>query len=114
MAEIVIKCPPHLVESFCDWFSNSGEQDFYEAHQNGTWNETTKQWEESTTYIGTRGYGVDEPIEIVEYDKETDEEVTYHEDKITYLEAAAKFHSDEWNKMSVVTAYMHGWNKESN
>lgn len=81
MAEIVIRCPPHLVESFCEWFSNSGEQDFYEAHQNGTWNEATKQWEEATTYIGTRGYGVDEPIEIVEYDKETDEEVTYHEDK---------------------------------
>ena len=44
MAEIVIKCPPHLVESFCDWFSNS----------------------------------------------------------------------TEWNTMDVITAYMHGWNKESN
>lgn len=163
MAEIVIKCPPHLVESFCEWFSNSGEQDFYEAHQNGTWNETTKQWEEATTYIGTRGYGVDEPIEIVEYDKETDEEILYANDtrerlwreseleaevirlkeelkgptgfatwkdaaiserlarvklmpegKISYLQAASKFHSTEWNTMDVITAYMRGWNKESN
>lgn len=164
MAEIVIRCPPHLVESFCEWFSNSGEQDFYEAHQNGTWNETTQKWEEATTYIGTRGYGVNEPIEIVEYDKETDEEVTYvdpviserqwneaelaaeilrlreelkgpdgfatwkeaaiaerlarvklmPEGEISYLQAASKYHSTEWNTMDVVTAYMNGWNKKSN
>lgn len=163
MAEVVIKLPPHLVKSFCSWFSNSGEQDFYEAHQNGTWNEITHQWEDAKTYVGTRGYGIDEPIELVEYDKETDDEVTYVDDsrerlwreseleaevlrlreelkgpdgfatwkeaaiserlkrvkllpegEITYLQAASKFHSDEWNKMSVITAYMKGWNKESN
>lgn len=35
MAKIVIECAPHLVESFRSWFSNQGEQDFMEAHQNG-------------------------------------------------------------------------------
>lgn len=35
-------------------------------------------------------------------------------EKIDYLGAASKYHSDEWRKMSVITAYMRGWNKESN
>ncbi|BAQ23075.1 conserved hypothetical protein [Edwardsiella phage PEi26] len=48
-----------------------------EAHQNGVWNEETMKWEDATTYISTRGYGVNEPIRLVEYDKETDEEVPY-------------------------------------
>lgn len=29
---------------------------------------------------------------------------------IDYLTAAAAFHSDDWHKMSSITAYMHGWN----
>lgn len=77
MSKIIIECAPHLVKTFCDWFSNQGEQYLYEAHQNGVWNEETKQWEEPATYITTRGYGVDEPIRIVEFDKETHEEVPY-------------------------------------
>ena len=36
------------------------------------------------------------------------------EGKISYLQAASKFHSTEWNTMDVITAYMRGWNKESN
>jgi hypothetical protein len=48
-----------------------------EAHSNGVWNEETMQWEDATTYIGVKGYGVNEPICIVEYDKETDEEIPY-------------------------------------
>lgn len=77
MAKIIIECAPHLVESFCGWFSNQGEQDFMEAHQNGVWNEQTMKWEEATTYISIRGYGINEPIRLVEYDKETDEEIPY-------------------------------------
>lgn len=48
-----------------------------EAHANGVWNEETMQWEDAKTYIGVQGYGVNEPIRIVEYDKETDEEIPY-------------------------------------
>jgi hypothetical protein len=77
MAQIVINIPDHLVECFCGWFSNQGEQDLMEAHSNGVWNEETMQWEDATTYIGVKGYGVNEPICIVEYDKETDEEIPY-------------------------------------
>lgn len=67
MAKIIIECPSHLVESFCGWFSNQGEQDFMEAHA----------CDQPNTYIATEGYGIDEPIRIVEYDKETDEEISY-------------------------------------
>ncbi|WZB37581.1 hypothetical protein [Erwinia phage COW86c] len=77
MAQIVINIPDHLVECFCSWFSNQGEQDLMEAHANGVWNEETMQWEDAKTYIGVQGYGVNEPIRIVEYDKETDEEIPY-------------------------------------
>jgi hypothetical protein len=75
MAKIIIECAPHLVETFCGWFSNQGEQDLYEAHQNGVWNDETKTWEDQTTWLGTSGYGVNEPIRLIEYDKETNEEI---------------------------------------
>lgn len=77
MAKIIIECAPHLVETFCGWFSNQGEQDLMEAHQNGIWNEQTYEWEDAKTNLSVRGYGVNEPIRLVEYDKETDEEVPY-------------------------------------
>lgn len=77
MAKIVIECDDHLVETFCSWFSNQGEQDLFEAHQNGKWNEKEMKWEEQTTYLSTEGYGINEPIVLVEYDKETDEKVIY-------------------------------------
>ena len=41
MAKIVIECADHLVKTFCGWFSNQGEQDLFEAHSNGKWNEET-------------------------------------------------------------------------
>lgn len=77
MAKIVIECAPHLVEVFCGWFSNQGEQDLYEAHANGVWNDETHKWEEQTRYLSTKGYGVNEPIRLVEYDRKTDEEIPY-------------------------------------
>lgn len=77
MAKIIIECPEHLVKTFCAWFSNNGEQDFFEAHASGVWNEKEMKWEDPTTYISTRGYGINEPIHIVEFDKETDEEICY-------------------------------------
>lgn len=75
MAEVIVKMPDHLVETFCSWFSNQGEQDFFEVHSGGIWDPVKMKYVEARTYIGTRGYGIDEPIEIVEYDKETDEEI---------------------------------------
>ncbi|UKH49518.1 hypothetical protein [Enterobacter phage vB-EclM_KMB17] len=77
MAQIIIDIPDHLVESFCGWFSNQGEQDLMEAHANGVWNEETKQWEDAKTGLTISGYGINEPIKIREYDKETDEEIQY-------------------------------------
>ncbi|ADB81622.1 hypothetical protein CC31p126 [Enterobacter phage CC31] len=48
-----------------------------EAHANGVWNEETKQWEDAKTGLLISGYGINEPIKIREYDKETDEEIQY-------------------------------------
>ena len=79
MAKIIIECAPHLVETFCGWFSNQGEQDLMEAHQNGVWNEKEMKWEDATTYLSVKGYGINEPIRLVEYDKETDEEIEWTE-----------------------------------
>ncbi|QDB71762.1 hypothetical protein HWC54_gp107 [Klebsiella phage Marfa] len=39
------------------------------------WNPETMKYEEATSYLGTRGYSSE--IELVEYDKETDEEIPY-------------------------------------
>lgn len=76
MAIISIELPDHLVETFCGWFSNSGEQDLMEAHADGVWNEKTQQWDPVTTYISVEGYGVNEPIRIIEYDNNTHEKVS--------------------------------------
>lgn len=76
--KIVIECPEHLVKGFCDWFSNAGEQDYFEAHENGVFNEETLEWEQSKTYLSTTGYGLTEsdPIVIHEYDRKTDEKIS--------------------------------------
>lgn len=88
MAKIVIECADHLVKTFCGWFSNQGEQDLFEAHSNGKWNEETQKWEEQTTYLATEGYGINEPIRLVEYDKETDERVPYFDgEKLSAMQA---------------------------
>lgn len=47
-----------------------------EAHADGVWNEKTQEWDPATTYISVEGYGINEPIRIVEYNKETDEKVS--------------------------------------
>lgn len=75
MAQVVIKGSDKAIAEFCSWFSNSGEQDFMEAWSTTRWNQDTKQYDDVTTYIGTRGYS--EVVELVEYDKQTDEEVPY-------------------------------------
>ena len=77
MAKIIIECAPHLVETFCSWFCSQGEQDLSEAHAGGTWNPETMSYEDATTHLTARGYGINEPIRLVEYDKETDEEIPY-------------------------------------
>lgn len=77
MAKIIIECAPHLVETFCAWFSNQGEQDFMEAYADGGWNPETMSYDERTTGITVKGYGVNEPIRLVEYDKETNEEIDF-------------------------------------
>lgn len=75
MAQVIIEGSPEAIKVFCGWFSNQGEQDLFEAWQNGRWNEETQKWEDQTTYLSTEGYGIDEPIRLVEYDKETDERI---------------------------------------
>lgn len=66
MATVTFNIPDHLVEDFCGWFSNSGEQDLMEAHL----------CQHDDTFISVEGYGIDEPITIVEYNKETDERLS--------------------------------------
>lgn len=75
MAQVIIKGSEKAIEAFCEWFSNSGEQDLMEAFAGGGWNSETMSYDDVTTYLGTRGY--DKVIELIEYDKETDEEVPY-------------------------------------
>ncbi|AHI61027.1 hypothetical protein CG98_gp124 [Enterobacter phage PG7] len=77
MAQIIIDIPDHLVESFCGWFSNQGEQDLMEAHANGVWNEKQCSGKTLKLVLTVSGYGINEPIKIREYDKETDEEIQY-------------------------------------
>ena len=74
MAQVTIKGSDKAIKAFCDWFSNSGEQGLMEAWADD-WNPETMQYEEATSYLGTRGYSSE--IELVEYDKETDEEIPY-------------------------------------
>ncbi|WWP52202.1 hypothetical protein [Enterobacter phage ZX14] len=75
MAQVIIKGSKKAIEEFCSWFSNSGEQGFMEAWADSGWNAKECKYDDVNTYIGTRGYGINEPIELVEYDKETDKEV---------------------------------------
>lgn len=74
MAQVIVKGSDKAIQAFCDWFSNSGEQGLMEAWAD-SWNPETMKYEESTSYLGTRGYSTE--IELVEYDKETDEEIPY-------------------------------------
>lgn len=74
MAQVIIKGSDKAIKAFCDWFSNSGEQGLMEAWADD-WNPETMKYEEVTSYLGTRGYSSE--IELVEYDKETDEEIPY-------------------------------------
>ena len=76
MAQVIIKGSERAIAEFCSWFSNSGEQGLMECWADSNWNPATHQYEDSTTYLGTRAYS--EVIELVEYDKETDEEVFYN------------------------------------
>lgn len=74
MAQVIIKGSDKAIKAFCDRFSNSGEQGLMEAWASD-WNSETMKYEETTSYLGTRGYSSE--IELVEYDKETDEEIPY-------------------------------------
>lgn len=76
MATININIPEHLVSTFCCWFSNSGEQDFFESHVQGYFDPVKREYVDATTYLCVEGFGIDEPITIVEYDKETDKRVS--------------------------------------
>lgn len=75
MAQVIIKGSEKAIAEFCSWFSNSGEQGLMEAWADSGWNPKTMKYEDVNTYLSTRGYS--EVIELVEYDKETDEEVPY-------------------------------------
>lgn len=75
MAQVIIKGSEKAIQAFCDWFSNSGEQELTEAWADSNWNPETMKYDASTSYLGTRGYSTE--IELVEYDKETDEEIPY-------------------------------------
>ncbi|BBC78180.1 Hypothetical protein KNT65_gp132 [Escherichia phage EcS1] len=77
MAQVIIKGSEKAIAEFCSWFSNSGEQGLMEAWADSGWNPKTMTYEDSNSYLGTRGYGHLEPIELVEYDKETNEEIHY-------------------------------------
>lgn len=76
--KVTIEGPDHLVKKFCSWFSNQGEQDLFECHGGGTWDPETQTHVNATTYMSSRGYGINEPIQLIEYDIETDEEILYN------------------------------------
>ncbi|WKV23467.1 hypothetical protein SEA1_gp0119 [Salmonella phage SEA1] len=76
MAKIVIEGSEMALKSFVDWLVNSGEQDFMEAWSAGTWD--GKETIYPSTYISMSGYGMEEPIRLVEYDIATNEEVKYN------------------------------------
>lgn len=46
-----------------------------ESHAQGYFDPVLRKYVDATTYLGIEGYGIDEPITIVEYDKETDEKI---------------------------------------
>lgn len=73
--KLIIEGPDHLVEFFASWLSNSGEQDLFEAYAGGRWNPEKKIHEDATTYMSSKGYGINEPVQLIEYSIETNEEV---------------------------------------
>lgn len=73
--KLIIEGPDHLVEFFASWLRCSGEQDLFEAWAGGKWNVETMTHEDATTYMSSKGYGINEPIQLIEYSIETDEEV---------------------------------------
>lgn len=77
MAKIIVEGSPKVLESFCSWFSNQGEQDFMEAWQCDGWNSETMSYDPVTSFITVKGYGINEPIQLVEIDRETEEEIPY-------------------------------------
>lgn len=77
MAQVIIKGSNKAIEEFCSWFSNSGEQGLMEVWADSGWNPKERRYDLVNTYLGSRGYGLNEPIELVEYDKETGKEVPY-------------------------------------
>lgn len=72
MAKIIIEGSEDVLNSFAEWFSNSGEQQFNEA-----WNMGDINGIYPTTEISVQGYSIHEPIRLVEYDLGTGEEVEY-------------------------------------
>ncbi|ENA4766624.1 hypothetical protein ABGQ50_000155 [Shigella flexneri] len=72
MAKIIIEGSKDVLNAFAEWFSNSGEQQFNEA-----WNMGDISGIYPTTEISVQGYGIYEPIRLVEYDLGTGEEVKY-------------------------------------
>ena len=73
--KLIIEGPDHLVEFFASWLSNSGEQDLFEAYAGGRWNPEKMIHDDATTYMGSKGYGINEPVQLIEYSIETNEEV---------------------------------------
>ncbi|UYE95050.1 hypothetical protein [Escherichia phage vB_EcoM-pJBB] len=72
MAKLIIEGSEDVLKCFAAWFSCSGEQSFTEAFRTG---DITGKY--PTTDITVRGYGINEPIQLVEYDLATDEEIPY-------------------------------------
>lgn len=72
MAKIIIEGSEDVLNAFAEWFSNSGEQQFNEA-----WNMGDIDGIYPMTEISVQGYGIHEPIRLVEYDLCTGEEVKY-------------------------------------
>ncbi|ULA52187.1 hypothetical protein RPN187_gp117 [Escherichia phage vB_EcoM-RPN187] len=72
MAKLIIEGSEDVLKCFAAWFSCSGEQSFIESFRIG---DITGKY--PSTDITVRGYGINEPIQLVEYDLATDEEIPY-------------------------------------
>ncbi|QHR72695.1 hypothetical protein mobillu_90 [Escherichia phage mobillu] len=72
MAKLIIEGSEDVLKCFAAWFSCSGEQSFIESFRMG---DITGNY--PTTDITVRGYGINEPIQLVEYDLAADEEIPY-------------------------------------
>ncbi|UYM28771.1 hypothetical protein [Serratia phage vB_SspM_LC53] len=78
MAQVIIKGSEKAIQAFCDWFSNSGEQGLMECWADvSSWDPVKMTYGPVKSYLGTEGYGITEPIRLVEYNSETDEEIPY-------------------------------------